>query len=89
MPHSRRGAHLTPQEEFEERQEQEKRARVARFTQGALAIDRASGGLPQPPAMAHPDSLYAEPVPVPQASPQPSGDWLEEQFARLNQRFSE
>lgn len=75
------GAHLIPIEEWEERRDAEKQERIARFSQGAAAITPSG---PRPTEQ----MVYEQPSPAPQAA-QPSGDWLEEQFAMLNQRFTE
>lgn len=74
----RPGERLISPEEWEERQEQERQERLNRFSQGAAAIERGSGGVPEPQ---HPG--YQRPAQHPDLA------GLEERFAALNERYSE
>lgn len=77
------GDHLIPAEETEERFEREKQARLRRFTQGAKALDRASGGMS---SYAMETTENTEPVRGGQLI---NSDDLDARFAALNSRYSE
>lgn len=74
----RPGERLVSPDEWEDRQANERQARLARFNQGAAAIERAGGGMQMPSGAA-----------PPLAAQHPDMDSLAERFESLNQRYSE
>lgn len=80
-----RGSHLVDRDEWEQRQEDEKAARIKRFAQGAHQIERAMGPMPQ----SGPSMREAYDREVSGAAHQVDMEALDAQFTALNQRFSE